>query len=33
MVQLLDALQVAHEQGVWHRDIKPGNLIVTPTAG
>ena len=29
MLQLLDALQHAHAQGVWHRDIKPGNLIVT----
>jgi eukaryotic-like serine/threonine-protein kinase len=29
MVQLLSALQCAHEQGVWHRDIKPANLIVT----
>jgi len=28
MVQLLAALQHAHEQGVWHRDIKPANLIV-----
>jgi serine/threonine-protein kinase len=28
--QVLDALHHAHEQGVWHRDIKPGNLIVTP---
>jgi serine/threonine-protein kinase len=27
--QVLDALHHAHEQGVWHRDIKPGNLIVT----
>lgn len=27
--QLLDALGVAHEQGVVHRDIKPANLIVT----
>ncbi len=30
MVQLLVALQNAHEQGVWHRDIKPANLMVTP---
>jgi len=30
MVQLLDALHYAHEQGVWHRDIKPNNIIITP---
>jgi eukaryotic-like serine/threonine-protein kinase len=30
MLQLLDALECAHEQGVWHRDIKPANLLVTP---
>ncbi|UCE31055.1 MAG: serine/threonine protein kinase [Burkholderiales bacterium] len=29
MTQLLEALQYAHEHGVWHRDIKPANLIVT----
>ena len=28
MSQLLDALAHAHEQGVWHRDIKPGNIIL-----
>jgi tRNA A-37 threonylcarbamoyl transferase component Bud32 len=30
MMQLLEALHCAHEQGVWHRDIKPNNIIVTP---
>lgn len=29
MLQLLDALHVAHEERVWHNDIKPGNLLVT----
>lgn len=27
--QLLEALHHAHEQGVWHRDVKPANLIMT----
>ena len=29
MGQLLEALHHAHEQGVWHRDVKPSNIIVT----
>jgi serine/threonine-protein kinase len=29
--QLLDALAHAHEHGVWHRDVKPSNVIMTKT--
>ena len=29
MSQLLEALQYAHEHGVWHRDIKPANILVS----
>ncbi len=30
MLQLLEALQCAHAQRVWHCDIKPSNLLVAP---
>jgi eukaryotic-like serine/threonine-protein kinase len=29
MSKLLDALQYAHEHGVWHRDIKPANVLIS----
>ncbi len=30
-IQLVSALEEAHKQGVIHRDLKPGNIIINPS--
>lgn len=33
MLQLLSAVQYLHRNGVWHRDIKSANILMTYSAG
>lgn len=33
MLQLLSAVQYLHRNGVWHRDIKSANILMTYTNG
>ncbi|HEY9077702.1 MAG TPA: right-handed parallel beta-helix repeat-containing protein [Anaerolineaceae bacterium] len=31
LYQVMDALEYCHQTGVIHRDVKPGNIIITPS--
>jgi serine/threonine protein kinase len=33
MLQLISAVQYLHRNGVWHRDIKSANILMTYTGG